>query len=84
MVIRLRLRLRRDRSALAGCLSVIVGALIYGAYSLWAQGASLGASAVDLVGWEARLLIDLLPYAVGGAFAGAAGGWLRRRALARI
>jgi len=72
------------RSALAGCLSVIVGALIYGAYSLWAQGASLGASALDLVGWEARLLIELLPYAVGGAFAGAAGGWLRRRALARI
>jgi hypothetical protein len=72
------------RSALAGFLSVVVGALIYGAYSLLVQGAGLGASGVDLLGWEARLLIALLPYAVGGAFAGAAGGWLRRRAMARI
>jgi hypothetical protein len=53
-------------------------------YSLLIQGAGLGASGVDLLGWEARLLIVVLPYAVGGAFAGAAGGWLRRRAMARI
>ena len=72
------------RSALAGFLSVVVGALIYGAYSLLVLGAGLGASGVDLLGWEARLLIALLPYAVGAAFAGAAGGWLRRRAMARI
>ena len=72
------------RSALAGFLSVVVGALIYGAYSLLIQGAGLGASGVDLLGWEARLLIAVLPYAVGGAFAGAGGGWLRRRAVARI
>jgi hypothetical protein len=72
------------RSALAGGLSVIVGALIYGAYSLLGQGAGVGASGVDLLGWEARLLIAVLPYAVGGAFAGAAGGWLRRRAMARV
>jgi hypothetical protein len=72
------------RSALAGFLSVVVGALIYGAYSLLVQGAGLGASGIDLLGWEARLIIALLPYAVGGAFAGAAGGWLRRRAMARI
>ncbi len=72
------------RSALAGFLSVVVGALIYGAYSLWGQGAGVGASGADLLGWEARLLIAVLPYAVGGAFAGAAGGWLRRRATARI
>ena len=71
------------RSALAGFLSVVVGALVYGVYSLWGQGAGLGASAVDLLGWETRLLIAVLPYAVGGAFAGAAGGWLRRRATAR-
>jgi hypothetical protein len=69
------------RSALAGFLSIVVGALLYGVYSLFGQGAGLGASAVDLLGWESRLLIALLPYAVGGAFAGAAGGWLRRRAL---
>lgn len=71
------------RSALAGFLSVVVGALIYGVYSLRGQGAGLGASGVDLLGWEARLLIAVLPYAVGGAFTGAAGGWLRRRATAR-
>jgi hypothetical protein len=72
------------RSALAGFLSVVAGALIYGAYSLLAQGAGIGASGVDLLGWEARLLIAVRPYAAGGAFAGAAGGWLRRRAVARI
>jgi hypothetical protein len=72
------------RSALAGFLSVIVGALIYGAYSLWGQGAGVGATGADLLGWESRLLIAVLPYAVGGAVAGAAGGWLRRRALRRI
>lgn len=71
------------RSALAGFLSVVVGALIYGAYSLWGQGAGVGASGADLLGWESRLLIAVLPYAVGGAFAGAAGGWLRRRATRR-
>jgi hypothetical protein len=71
-------------SAFAGFLSVIVGALIYGAYSLWGQGAGLGAGVLDLLGWEARLVIELLPYAIGGAFAGAAGGWLRRRAMARV
>jgi len=72
------------RSAFAGFLSVLIGAVIYGVYSLWRQGASLGATGLDLLSWEARLLIELLPYAVGGAFAGAAGGWLRRRAMARI
>ncbi|MGH2491059.1 MAG: hypothetical protein ACRDF9_06070 [Candidatus Limnocylindria bacterium] len=72
------------RSALAGFLSVIVGALIYGAYSLWRQGADGGAGAADLLGWEARLLLAVLPFAVGGAFTGAAGGWLRRRAMGRV
>jgi hypothetical protein len=72
------------RSALAGFLSVIVGALIYGAFSLSSQGAAAGASGNDLLGWEARLLLAVLPYAIGGAFSGAAGGWLRRRAIARI
>jgi hypothetical protein len=73
-----------SRSALAGFFSVVAGALFYGAYSLLIQGAGLGASGVDLLGWEARLLIAVLPYAVGGAFAGAGGGWLRRRAMARV
>jgi UPF0716 family protein affecting phage T7 exclusion len=71
------------RPALAGFLSVIVGALLYGAYSLWGPRTDAGGNVADLVGWEARLLIAVLPYAVGGAFVGAAGGWLRRRATAR-
>lgn len=71
------------RSALAGFLSVVVGALVYGVYSLFGAGAGLGAGATDLVGWEARLLLAVLPYAIGGAFAGSAGGWLRRRATRR-
>ena len=72
------------RGALAGFLSVLVGAVIYGAYSLWGQSAGAGASGFDLLGWEARLLLAVLPYAIGGAFTGAAGGWLRRRTTARI
>lgn len=72
------------RSALAGFLSVVVGALIYGAYSFWAQGAGGSASGGDLLGWEARLLLAVLPFAIGGAFAGAAGGWLRRRAMRHL
>ena len=64
-------------------LSVIVGALLYGVFSLWGQGAGLGAGAGDLLGWESRLLLAVIPYAIGGAFAGAGGGWLRRRATRR-
>ncbi|HEV8671366.1 MAG TPA: hypothetical protein VGS01_11590 [Candidatus Limnocylindria bacterium] len=72
------------RSALAGFLSIIVGALIYGIYSRWSLGGEGGATGADMLGWEARLLVAVLPYAVGGAFAGAAGGWLRRRATQRV
>lgn len=71
------------RSALAGFLSVIVGALLYGVFSLWGQGAGAGAGAADLLGWESRLLLAVLPFAIGGAFAGSAGGWLHRRATRR-
>jgi len=72
-------------SALAGGLSVIVGAEAAAVFQYFtATPAELsGASALDLVGWAVRLLISVLPFAVGGAFAGAAGGWLRRRATAR-
>ena len=72
------------RSALAGFLSIVVGALIYGIYSRWGPGGEGGATAAEMFGWEARLLIAVLPYAVGGAFAGAAGGWVRHRATARL
>jgi hypothetical protein len=71
------------RSALAGALSIILGALIYGAYSFWREGSVGGAGLGELLGWEARLLLAILPFAVGGLFAGAAGGWLRARALRR-
>jgi len=71
------------RSALAGLLSVVVGALLYGAYSLWGTGSGAGSTIVDLVGWESRLILAVIPYAVGGALAGAGGGWLRRRATRR-
>jgi hypothetical protein len=72
-------------SALAGGLSVIVGAEAAAVFQyLTARPAEVaGATALDLLGWALRLLIAVLPYAVGGAFAGAGGGWLRRRAMAR-
>jgi hypothetical protein len=75
-----------DRSALAGALSVPVGAEAAGVlvYFTAPPLEVAGASALDLLGWAVRVLISVLPYAVGGAFAGAAGGWLRRRALTRI
>ena len=72
-----------QRSALAGFLSVMVGALFYGVSSLWGQGAGVGAGAGDLLGWESRLLLAVIPFAIGAAFTGAAGGWLRRRAMRR-
>lgn len=73
------------RSALAGGLSVLLGAEAAAIFQfLTATPLELaGAGALDLVGWAARLAVWALPYAVGGAFAGAAGGWLRGRALRR-
>jgi hypothetical protein len=73
------------RSALAGGLSVLLGAEAAAVFQfITATPLELaGASALDLLAWAARLAIWALPYAVGGAFAGAAGGWLRSRALRR-
>jgi hypothetical protein len=73
------------RSALAGGLSVLLGAEAAAVFQfLTATPVELaGAGALDLLGWAARLAVWALPYAVGGAFAGAAGGWLRSRALRR-
>ena len=73
----------RRRSALAGGLSIVLGALIYGAYSFWREGSIGGAGVGELLAWQARLLLAVLPFAVGGLFAGAAGGWLRARAMRR-
>lgn len=72
-------------SAFAGGLSVIAGAEAAAVFQYFTATPTelAGASALDLIGWAVRLLISVLPFAVGGAFAGAAGGWLRRRAIAR-
>jgi hypothetical protein len=70
------------RAALAGALSVFAGAALYGIVSFFGP-AAIGAPLADLVGWELRLVLAVIPYAIGGAAAGAAGGWLRGRALRR-
>lgn len=72
------------RSALAGGLSVLLGAVAAAIFGfVAATSLQLAANALDLIGWALSLTFWALPYAVGGAFAGAAGGWLRRRALRR-
>ena len=68
------------RSALAGGLSALLGAALYGVVSFFGP-AAIGTSALDLIGWELRLVLAVIPYVVLGAFAGAVGGWLRRRAI---
>ncbi len=68
------------RSALAGGLSALVGAVLYGIVSFFSP-AAVGMGALDLFGWELRLVLAVIPYIVLGAMAGALGGWLRSRAL---
>jgi hypothetical protein len=74
------------RSALAGGLSVVLGAVAAAVFQfIRATPLELaGAGPLDLLGWAARLAFWALPYALAGAFAGAAGGWLRGRALRRV
>ena len=73
------------RSALAGGLAVLLGAEVAAVFQFVraTPGELAGAGALDLLGWAARLALWALPYAIGGAFAGSAGGWLRSRALRR-
>ena len=68
------------RPALAGGLAAFLGAAIYGVVSFFGPAAT-GMTALDLLGWEARLLLAVIPYVIIGAVAGGVGGWLRRRAL---
>jgi hypothetical protein len=68
------------RPALAGGLSALLGAVLYSVVAFFGP-AAIGMSPLDLVGWQLRLLLAVIPYVVLGAFAGAAGGWLRRRAI---
>jgi hypothetical protein len=68
------------RAALAGAVSVFVGVTIYGVYS-YVTGQVGTADAYTLTGYELRLLLGVLPFAIGGAVTGAMGGWLRSRAM---
>ena len=68
------------RSALAGGLSALVGAAVYGVVSFF-RPAAAGMSALDLLAWESRLLLAVIPYVILGAMFGAIGGTLRRRVL---
>jgi hypothetical protein len=70
------------RPALAGALSALLGAAFYGVVSFFGP-AAIGMGAIDLIGWELRLLLAVIPYVALGALAGTAGGWLRRRAIPR-
>jgi len=68
------------RSARAGGLSALLGAVLYGVVAFFGPGA-IGMTPLDLLGWEARLVLAVIPYVVVGAAAGALGGLLRRRAI---
>jgi hypothetical protein len=68
------------RPALAGALSALLGAVFYSVVAFFGP-AAIGMSPLDLIGWQLRLLLAVIPYVVLGALAGAAGGRLRRRAI---
>jgi hypothetical protein len=72
-------------SAVAGGLSVLLGAAAVTVLRVLTapplEVASVGA--LELILWGLRFVGWALPYAIGGAFAGAAGGWLRGRVLRR-
>ena len=73
-------------SALAGGLSVIVGAEAAAVLQYFTGPVPedlARANFFELIGWALVAAGWALPYAVAGAFAGAAGGWLRSRALRR-
>ena len=73
-------------SALAGGLSVIVGAEAAAVLQYFTGPVPeelARANFFELIGWALVIAGWALPYAVAGAFAGAAGGWLRSRALRR-
>jgi hypothetical protein len=74
------------RSALAGGLSVLLGAAAATLFQFFtlSSTALAGMGVLELIGWTLRFMTWALPYAVGGAFAGAAGGWLRGRAMRRV
>jgi hypothetical protein len=67
------------RAWLAGALSVLGGAALYGIVS---QVAYRGAATIgDFFTAETSLLLGIAPYTFFGALAGLGGGWLRARAV---
>jgi hypothetical protein len=67
---------------LAGAVSVVLGVALYGIVTLVGPNAA-GQTFLDKLQSETALILAIAPYAVVGAVAGAAGQWLRARALAR-
>src|SRR5712691_1496482 len=72
----------RRRGWLAGALSVVLGAALYGLVTLSGPNTS-GQTLFDRVQSETALIVAIVPYAVIGAAAGAAGERLRAVALVR-
>ena len=66
------------RSAVAGGLAVILGALLSGLVQYWPR-LSYANDLGTLIGFELQLVIALVPYEIGGAIAGYFGGALRGR-----
>lgn len=65
-----------SRSALAGGLAVIGGALLSGVVQYW-TGAGYANDLGVLLGFELQLLVAFVPYAIAGALAGYFGGRAR-------
>jgi len=68
------------RSAGAGGLAVIVGALLSGLAQYWPRLGYANDLGV-LAGFEVQLVVALVPYAIGGAVTGRLGGALRARTV---
>ena len=70
----------RERAALAGALSVVVGVALYACVTYFGP-AGIGTPPLDLVFGILRLVIAYWTFIVTGAVAGALGGAIRRRVL---
>jgi hypothetical protein len=71
------------RAWLAGALSVLLGAALYGIWSNISLRVEGGTTCFDFLTSETSLLVGVVPYAFLGALAGAMGGALRTRVVAR-
>jgi len=70
-----------SRPWLAGALSVLLGAALYGVVSQLGYRTEGGTTIGDFITAETGLILGIVPYAFFGALAGLAGGWLRSRAV---